>query len=507
LLTKVIVLSSHRLKSSKDHLQRAIGKSNTAFVVGTGVSIAATGNPLAGWNGLLLSLLNDAALKYVTTSDARSLRRSILSSDLDRKLLACDSLLEAIGGTSSNEFRLWLDSSVGTLKAIDDFVPKWIQQTGKLVFTTNYDSLLCSKRLEPVPWTNPAKVEQVISGEMKGIIHLHGHFSDPSSIILGAKSYYDIVNKEYAQSLQKAIGFFHSLIFVGCGKGLEDPNFGPFMDWARRIKGSSTIPWFILCRNQDASELKKRWPFIIALTYGKDHTDLPNFLRQLQPASHDRNKSRATRSQAFKESTSHKAENQQLKKIVNRLISHYANTSSSSIETWDLQCTIDAEGNSSLVDTQVARAGELGLHFLKKSYELLGGTGCPIVTAEDEIGNPLTLIWLERGRSSCQVAAVCEPPIKARRKKLFRFKVLRPFSWKKLFTHGSDDGCLTFVETTEKTRVEFIAPVGYKWYRLQSAPERGEVTIFRRRGHSVLRWKMGRLTPRRIHYTLFLSKI
>lgn len=87
--------------------------------------------------------------------------------------------------------------------------------------------------MPPVTWQESSRVQRVIRGDAKAILHLHGYWDKPESIVLGSRSYEEIIRNTPAQNLQRALGITRTLVFVGCGSGLEDPNFGQFLAWLR----------------------------------------------------------------------------------------------------------------------------------------------------------------------------------------------------------------------------------------------------------------------------------
>ena len=71
-----------------------------------------------------------------------------------------------------------------------------------------------------------------------------------------------------------------SLVFVGFGSGLTDPNFGALLDWIREAIPPSGLHHYRLCRLQDAAAL---WQShcdddrFVVLPYGKDYDDFESF--------------------------------------------------------------------------------------------------------------------------------------------------------------------------------------------------------------------------------------
>ena len=83
-----------------------------------------------------------------------------------------------------------MEQSVGQLTATRPEVLEALAGLGIPLATTNYDGLLEeATTLAAVTWRDGAKVERVLRGERKAILHLHGHWEDPASVVLGVRSY------------------------------------------------------------------------------------------------------------------------------------------------------------------------------------------------------------------------------------------------------------------------------------------------------------------------------
>jgi len=137
-----------------------------------------------------------------------------------------------------------------------------------------------------VTWRDGPRVERVLRGDEPGVLHLHGRWQDPRSVVLGIRSYEDVLGSAHAQSVQQALRLFNSLVFVGFGGGLADPNFGTFLRWTRTVFGGSEYRHFRLARADDAGRLQQEHPpdeRIVVLPYGARHEDLVSFLRALRP--------------------------------------------------------------------------------------------------------------------------------------------------------------------------------------------------------------------------------
>jgi SIR2-like domain len=77
-----------------------------------------------------------------------------------------------------------------------------------------------------ITWRNRALAAIFFREPTQDVLHLHGYYRQVDSIILGARSYGEICRDEFAQTALRGLMISGTLVFVGCGAGLEDPNFG-----------------------------------------------------------------------------------------------------------------------------------------------------------------------------------------------------------------------------------------------------------------------------------------
>lgn len=91
----------------------------------------------------------------------------------------------------------------------------------------------------------------------------------------------------HTQTMLQALRSLRTLLFVGCGDGLADPNFGAFLRWSREIFRTTEPRHFRLCRTGELVQVQAQHPpeeRIFAVPYGPEHDDLGPFLRSLVPA-------------------------------------------------------------------------------------------------------------------------------------------------------------------------------------------------------------------------------
>jgi hypothetical protein len=192
------------------------------------------------------------------------------------------SLLDGAG-----ELRRWLQESAGALPLPDREIVDAVHALGARISTTNYDDLLSRDRgIHAVPWTDLAAVQELLRGDRRGILHFHGYYDAPESVILGVRSYKALLEAKGAQSVQQVVAASRTLLFVGCGSdGLADPNFGALLEWCATVFPGSKYRHYYLCRKGELASLKAKHKGISFVDYGKDYADLAPALRALAPLS------------------------------------------------------------------------------------------------------------------------------------------------------------------------------------------------------------------------------
>jgi formylglycine-generating enzyme required for sulfatase activity len=273
-------------------LREQLHRRSVVVVAGAGVSLAATGNnPLAAWVGLLrdgIEHCSEFGIPRLSADHAQLLTALTDTGNVDLMLAAATVIEARLGGKTSPEWRRWLASSVGELRAIDWDLPRALQAMGAPLVTTNYDDILRTRdngRTVPaVTWMRPDQWVDVLTGRQEGVLYLHGWWGDPGSVVLGVRSYEAVLRHEAAQEIQRALGRFNTLLFVGCGTTLSDPNVGPLLEWLGGVYGPNHRH-YILVRSEEASEVPASSP-LYPIVYGPTHEFLPSFLSDLgRPAA------------------------------------------------------------------------------------------------------------------------------------------------------------------------------------------------------------------------------
>jgi hypothetical protein len=177
-----------------EDLQREINAGCVIAIIGVGVSVAATNNkPAASWRGLLHHGVDHChELKSLTGVDekwAKRVHEEIDSGDLDDMLSAAEKISRKLGAPDGGEYRRWLRERIRELKAERRDVLEALRDLKVALATTNYDGLIEEvTNLPAVTWMDGAKVERVVRGDEQGVVHLHGYWDRPESVILGIRS-------------------------------------------------------------------------------------------------------------------------------------------------------------------------------------------------------------------------------------------------------------------------------------------------------------------------------
>jgi hypothetical protein len=193
-------------------------------VVGAGVSLSATGGDrLAGWPELLKSGVDWCRTLGATDQWVTLRREQIRQGELV-------SAAEEIGRRlrEAREYDDWLEDSVGSLRIRDPEVLEALKRLGAPFATTNYDHLLeQATGLDAVTWRDGRRFERVAWGQERGVLHLHGHYRTPESVVLGNTDYANIRSNEFAQAMHQALTAMTTLLLVGYGAGWPTPTSPP----------------------------------------------------------------------------------------------------------------------------------------------------------------------------------------------------------------------------------------------------------------------------------------
>ncbi|KAH6694364.1 SIR2-like domain-containing protein [Leptodontidium sp. MPI-SDFR-AT-0119] len=237
--------AARRQEETLARLRNDLKNHRLAIITGAGVTLNVTadtsGEPLSRitWTGLMRNgldyLVNEG---YVDRSNRRTSRAYEALEDPET-----DGLLDAANILSSQmkqqgQFPTWLESVFGSLSQetrhpdLLDML-KALHERGATLLTTNYDDVLekyCG--LQRVGRSNQDEVSRFQRGDLNGVFHIHGSYCDPHEVVLDTTDYYDVKHSDGVQDVLKTFLQYKTILFVGCGSGLEDPNFDALLRWA-----------------------------------------------------------------------------------------------------------------------------------------------------------------------------------------------------------------------------------------------------------------------------------
>jgi hypothetical protein len=263
-------------------------------VVGAGVALAATGSKsVAGWIGLLRDGIERIeALKRAPHAGWAIRQRAVLEDaaagrgDLTDLLGVAEQISERLGFPHDGEWLRWLRETVGALTpATQPRLLKAIADLGIPIATTNYDGLLeDATGHPPLSWTRTADIVRCLRREQSGIWHLHGYWQEPETVVLGIRDYARIVATDTAQHLQRVLPTLNGLLYIGCGAGLEDPNFRALRKWMGTVLPGSEHRHIRLARDADVAAVQREHPpeeRTVVLGFGASFDDLAPFVEAL----------------------------------------------------------------------------------------------------------------------------------------------------------------------------------------------------------------------------------
>jgi hypothetical protein len=195
-----------------DDLRKQIADGQAIAIVGAGVSVGATNNaPVASWVGLLKDgIARCEAVARPPTGWADRYRAALDSGDLDELLGLAEQVSRRLGYPQGGEWRRWLRETVGQLKSAMNASLEALRDLRVPIATTNYDNLIEDATGWPaVTWREGPLVERVLRGDDEGVLHLHGHWQDPDSVILGIRSYEAVLGDAHAQTVLRSLRLRH----------------------------------------------------------------------------------------------------------------------------------------------------------------------------------------------------------------------------------------------------------------------------------------------------------
>jgi hypothetical protein len=270
---------------------RALRTRRVLFVIGAGVS-RQTNQRAPTWPELVRSGIKYAS-DHVLEPDrpADWARMSDPTATVDEALLVATAqqITESLDGPYGGLWRDWLDTALGRLKPTNKSLLTTIDSLKVPIASCNYDTL--AEQIagrDTVTWREPGEIQRLLyqapENAASKVIHLHGVFNRPDTVVLGTESYTEITGDPSFQDLLRALSWSHLIVFIGIGAGLSDPNIGALRSWMRTSLSVSTEQHLMLVREDDydrAVGVLAGSARILPLVYGKRFQDLSRFLKKV----------------------------------------------------------------------------------------------------------------------------------------------------------------------------------------------------------------------------------
>jgi SIR2-like domain len=254
------------------------------LIAGAGVAVATDpSNPCAGWTGLLRHGLAWCRER------CQFIRPSLISTYAE--LLEAGELLpvasfvsETLRAQHEGEYAKWLAHSVGTLNAAGDSVIRALATLGAQIATTNYDNLIeVVTGRNACTWKDASLAFEFLRGRRDTVLHLHGHYQRPDTVVFDARGYEDVCREPQTQAILRAFLTTRTVVFVGCGAGLHDRNFHGLFEWGRGALANSPFAHYRLVTTSELQAVSDECAGlpIRPIAYGPDHASLGPFLHSL----------------------------------------------------------------------------------------------------------------------------------------------------------------------------------------------------------------------------------
>jgi hypothetical protein len=282
-------MNDNRVATAVNAMRTALSKGQLVLILGAGISAAATNrHPLSSWTGLVNHAIDRCVeLGHRDQAWAERAKADVNSPYDDDLIAAAEKATSGLGGRLGADYGKWLREAVGSLQiedtALTDVIRRYAER-GSLIATTNYDDIVSDATGWPiVTWRDNTTIQRVFHRDDHAIIHLHGYWRDPVSVVFGASSYADVLNDQHSAEFLRMLVWGKTVVFCGFGAGLRDPNFTALRNWLRTYPDSE-YSHYRLVRNDDvqAAEAEHRpEEHITVVPFGADHADLPRFLASI----------------------------------------------------------------------------------------------------------------------------------------------------------------------------------------------------------------------------------
>jgi hypothetical protein len=276
------------VETSIQNLKKSASDGRLIAVIGTGVSMALTNgqNRALSWKGLVADGFAYGVIKgKITPAQSKSWETQLASNDLDELLSAAEFMSGKLKSSDGDLYARWLARVFEEVVPENDEMADAIRALHEVnipLCTLNYDPLLERVTgLHSINMGETVKVAEWVRRETQGILHLHGVWNAPTTCILGIRDYNTAVGSGVRDLIQRNLGSFSRLLFVGCGDTFTDPNFSALIKWLREeMKTAAPQHYALVSADEEPRrQMDPSWHgFVEPISYGNDRQELPGYL-------------------------------------------------------------------------------------------------------------------------------------------------------------------------------------------------------------------------------------
>lgn len=279
-------MNDNRVTTAVNAIRTALSNKQLVLILGAGVSAAATkGHELSMWQGLVRHGIDrcvELGARDQTWADRA--KADVISAYDDDLIAAAEKATSGLGGRASVQYRRWLRETVGSLHVKDTALTDAIKlyaARGSLIATTNYDDIASEMTGWPaVTWRDNTMIQRVFRGDDHAIVHIHGHWREPGSVVFGSSSYADVLGDQHAGEFLRMMVWGKTVVFCGFGAGMRDPNFTALRKWMQTYANSEYSHYRLVRSDEVHTAEHEHHPDerIVVVPFGANHQDLPMFL-------------------------------------------------------------------------------------------------------------------------------------------------------------------------------------------------------------------------------------
>jgi hypothetical protein len=269
-------------------LKKLLKENKVIPFIGAGVSTA-TAN-VAGWESLIVQGLNYAKEKNLDTKGLIQKAQSELEL---KKFLKASNHLKDLLNAPGHPFINWLNEIFENLEIKDkELISNILDLCCPIILTTNYDTLITSidniTKRQIYIYNENDLILKAIKDKQDLIVHLHGIYKKPESIILSGKDYDELNNNEGYKFLLKKLFSDYHFLFIGCSKdGVMDNDFSTIFNFIKEWFPTSSNQHFILLHEKEIiaqNHIKLLTECNIdAISYGNGYELLSPFIKSINP--------------------------------------------------------------------------------------------------------------------------------------------------------------------------------------------------------------------------------